>query len=312
MIAAACRSTAGPAPARDVRSDAARLDRAAHVCAKVASCSHPHDAARERDPGACVDWWIAHDRAAGEALAACVEAARGCAGVDACVRASGDARAIAFCREHAGARTGCDRARVVTCGEDDPNESTSVDCGAFGGTCGEVKHAGGLVARACVSQALCGAGAPDVRCDGRAIVACHDGAVERTECAPGARCEERRAADGAVSVLCEPPAHRHCDVVGARWCERSSLVSCQAHGPFGEAVETECSSFGLACDASGKSGASCVASVPRACERGAPKCDGDALVFCAAGRAMSVSCRDLGFAACNPDAHGVDAACTAD
>jgi hypothetical protein len=151
-----------------------------------------------------------------------------------------------------------------------------------------------------------------VRCDGtHAVVACHEGAVERTPCASGARCEEHRAADGAVTALCEPPAHRHCDAVGKRWCEEGKLVSCQAHGPFGEAVVSDCAAMGLSCDPRVEGGGACVVPGPRACERAAPRCDGDALVFCAAGRSARVSCRDVGFTACDPDAHGVDAACTA-
>jgi hypothetical protein len=35
------------------------LESAANRCAKISSCAHPHGAPRLRDPGACVDGWIA-------------------------------------------------------------------------------------------------------------------------------------------------------------------------------------------------------------------------------------------------------------
>jgi hypothetical protein len=304
-IAVACHASAPPAS--PTAGD--RIDRAARACAKIASCAHPHDAPPDRDPGTCVDSWLARAARDVEPLETCLGSAVGCGQVDACARERSDLVATAFCRAHPGSRSGCQGSRLVTCSEDDPAESLSTDCGAFGATCGDSKQSGGLLARACLSAALCPAGAPEVRCEGTAaIVSCHEGAVERTVCAAGARCEERRGADGAVSALCEPAEHRHCDVVGKRWCEQGRLATCEPHGPFGEVVTTDCPGLGLAC-AERAQEASCVAAGASPCERAAPRCDGEALAFCAAGRRYRLACRDLGFASCDPDAHGVDAAC---
>jgi len=288
---------------------AERLELAARTCAKVASCAHAHDPPRDRDPSTCVDAWVARATADADPFETCVAAAVGCEQVDACMRARGDAVATAYCRANPGARSGCQGNRLVTCTEDDPTESTSTDCAAFGATCGDSKQAGGLLTRACVSATLCPAGAPEVRCEGGAIVGCHDGVVDREVCAGGSRCEEHRAQDGTSSAVCESPGHRHCDAVGKRWCEQGKLVSCGPHGPFGEALVTDCGAVGLACDDHAEGGAACVVSGPRACVHAAARCEGDALTFCAAGRRFRLACGDLGFRGCDPDAHGVDAAC---
>jgi hypothetical protein len=312
LVAAACHSGAPPAGPTPAAAD--RLDRAARVCAMIASCAHPHDPPREREPAACVEAWLARAPAEAEPLETCLAAAVGCAQVDACARGRRDALATAYCRAHAGARTACEGARLVTCSEDDPGESTSTDCAAFGALCGDSKQSGGLLARACLSPALCPQGAPEVRCDGpaNAVVSCHEGAVERTACPAPARCEEHRAADGAVSAVCEPPGHRHCEAVGKRWCEQGKLAACEPHGPFGEAVVTDCAALGLVCDERPPSeAAACVAPGAHACDKTPPRCEGDALAFCAAGRRFRMTCRDLGFSACDPDAHGVEAACAA-
>jgi hypothetical protein len=303
-VVAACHPDASPlAPAP---LDA--LDRAARACARIASCAHPHDPPRDRDPGACVDGWLTRPAAEVGVLEACLDAAVGCAQVDACGRNRDDRAAAEFCGAHQGTRTGCDGTRLVTCSEDDPAESVSTDCAAFGALCGDSKQAGGLLVHACLSSALCPAGAPEVRCDGpSAILSCHEGAALRTACPSPGSCQEERGADGTVSAVCES-AHRHCDTVGKRWCEQGKLVSCQPHGPFGQAVVTDCAALGLSCD-SRADVASCVVPGTPACAQAAPRCDGGALTFCAAGRRFRLSCRDVGFAVCDPDAHGVDAAC---
>jgi hypothetical protein len=287
------------------------LERAARACARIASCAHSHDAPRDRDPGACVDAWLTRSADEVGRLEACLDTAIGCAKVDACARSRDDQAATAYCRAHPSTRTACDGNRLVTCSEDDPGESTSADCAAFGATCGDSKQAGGLLARACLSSNLCPAGAPETRCDGpSAILSCHEGAAVRTACGLPARCQEQRAADGSVSALCEPGPghHRHCETVGKRWCEEGRLVTCQPHGPFGQAVVTDCQALGLACDNRADT-AACVVPGARVCDHAAPHCEGSALTFCAAGRRFHLACSEIGFSACDPDAHGVDAAC---
>jgi hypothetical protein len=306
-VAFACR---GPAAASPAALDA-RFDQASRACAKIASCAHAHDAPRDRDPSACVDAWIVRPSGDFDEPVRCIVDAAGCDAVAACLRARGDPTAAAFCRQNAGARTGCDGDRLVTCSADDPADCTSIPCASFGARCGEWKQPGGLVSRACLSPSLCPAGAPEVRCEGpQSLVSCRDGAADRTECVGEARCLAVKGTDGVPSAICEPPAHRHCDAVGKRWCEGGSLVVCQPHGPFGEAVVSDCAALGLACDDHASAGAACVVPGRGACVAGAPRCEGGALAFCAAGRRVHVPCTELGFVTCDPDAHGVDAACT--
>jgi hypothetical protein len=267
LVVVACH-TAGPA---GLPTPGDRIDLAARICAKITSCAHAHDAPRDRDPAACVDASMARPFRQADPFDACVLAAQGCAGVDACARDRADAPTTAYCRSHAGTRTGCDGSHFVTCSPDDPAESSAVDCGAFGATCGDLPQAGGLMARGCIYPGLCPSGGPEMHCDGAlAVVTCRDGATERTACAGAARCEEHKGSDGAVSAVCESPGHRD---------EHAEL------------------------------GAARVAPGPRACEHAAPKCEGDTLTFCAAGRRFHLSCPELRLGACDPDAHGVDAAC---
>lgn len=249
-----------------------RLDLAARICAKVTSCAHPHDAPRDRDPAACVDASMAHPIKESDPLEACILAARSCAAVDACARDRADASTTSYCRSHPGTRTGCDGNHFIKCSPDDPAESTAVDCRAFGASCGDLPAAGGLMARGCISPSLCPAGAPEVHCDGAlGVVTCRDGATERTACPAAARCEEHKGNDGAVSA------------------------ACQSADPRDEHADL---------------GAARVAPGPRACEHAAPTCEGDTLTFCAAGRRFHVSCPQIGLGTCDPDARGVDAACS--
>jgi hypothetical protein len=313
VIVVACHDTPEPRPAPSAEAMLdARLDRAARTCASLASCAHSHDSPKERDPGACVEALVTRAPADAAAFEDCVARTHACSDVDVCVRARGDALATHYCRDHAGKHAGCEGSRLVTCSEDDPNESTSTDCASLPATCGELPQPGGLLAYGCVSSALCPAGASPSRCDGPgAVIACHDGAVEKTACVAPARCQELKSADGAIVALCEPPDHRHCTDVDKRWCDGGRLLSCRAHGPFGEVVVTDCALQGLSCAAAAEGGAECAVPGTPVCARGSPKCDGEALAFCAAGRRFRVSCRELGFASCDPDAHGVDAACAA-
>jgi hypothetical protein len=312
-VMVACRGTPDPAPAPGPQAVLdARLEKAARTCAGVASCAHPHDAARERDPGACVEALVTRAPAAADAFEGCVAKTKGCSDVDACVRARGDAAAAQFCRDHAGKHAGCVGTRLVTCSEDDPSEATSMDCAALAGTCAELPQPGGLLVYGCVSPSLCPAGASGSHCQGAgAVVSCHEGAAERTECAAPSRCTETKAADGTGLAFCEQPNHRHCTELDKRWCEDGRLLTCRSHGPVGEVVATDCALQGLTCEPSPDNGAECAVPGKPVCTRGSPTCEGESLAFCAAGRRFRVSCRDLGFAACDPDAHGVDAACSA-
>jgi hypothetical protein len=308
-------SAGEPATAAASSDDGAalRVASVSSACTKIVSCSHPHDAPRERDPAACVDWWVA-TAGADAAFSSCIGAAHDCAAVDVCVRRRGDPAAAAVCASRAKNDTTCDGGKLVQCGDDDPRESTLTDCAALSATCGEHTIEGGLVTRACLSASLCPDSAPAARCDGPgALVTCHEGAADRETCAASQRCEQLKGADGAPVASCEPNGHRHCDDVGARRCDGAKLTECAPHGATGVTRTVDCAAFGFDCDA--KSAHPCVAGAHAECDPGAadgaPRCDGDTLVFCAAGKRVRVSCIDVGFASCDPDAHGTEAACSA-
>ena len=308
--AVACQS-GGPSRPAESPSALRWAEFLGRACVAISSCAHPHDTSRESDPGACVDDWLGKGPNDAAVLAACVAATRGCAGVNACVRSRGDAEAIAFCSANHGLRAACSGDQLVTCSEDDPEESTSIDCATLSATCGESRPPGGLLTYACLAPSVCAPSVIESRCAGRgAVLSCREGAVERVECAAGANCVERQSSDGSREAVCETAAHRRCDAVSASWCEGTSLVQCQPQGVLSKAITSDCAAFGMVCDDHAASGPGCVVPGARACEARGPKCEGEALTFCAAGERLRVSCREEGFGGCDPDAHGVEAACT--
>jgi hypothetical protein len=160
-----------------------------------------------------------------------------------------------------------------------------------------------------LSPNLCPQGAPEARCDGSmAILTCKDGVVERSACATGGHCEEHRTTDGAEAALCEAPGHAHCKDVGKSRCAGGKLVQCAPHGPLGEERVLDCGAIGLACDEAGGR-AWCAVPGVRECDAAAARCAGEELSFCAAGHPVHVSCTALGFGPCDPDGHGLEAAC---
>jgi hypothetical protein len=264
-----------------------------------------------RDPGACVDWWIARVHNEEDPVHKCLEGAQTCEQIGACVHDKPDARAAAYCVGHAGILTGCDGDRLVTCGEDDARESHSEDCAALGAHCEERKIAGGLLVRACFSPRLCPDSAPQARCDGDSVVTCEDGAVERFACAAGMRCEEQRGADGERMAACvSKEVATRCDEPNSRYCDGNRLVECDLHGRRGETRVIDCGALGLHCHGRGTR-AACVTSEGAACEPSIPHCAGDTLGFCAAGHPMRVSCKEIGLGPCDPAARGAEAACRA-
>ena len=299
---------APPAPP----SDPPLLARIASACARVSACTLTQDVARFRDPGACVDWWLSEPDASGKAepLRACLVDATTCDKVSACMRGGGDARAAAFCGQRPGVVSGCDGDRLVSCAEDEGHESSVTDCSAIGASCREVKAAGGLVVRACWSADKCPAGAPEARCDGPdAVLSCRDGAFERVSCRPGTTCHERTDESGESVAACELPGRRRCDLRGARYCEDDRLVECERGGSRSTARVTDCVGFGLRCRGVGPR-AGCSVPTDVECDKELlPKCEGDSVVFCAAGRLAKVSCSGVGLGACDPSAKGSMAAC---
>lgn len=299
---------APPAPPKDPPA----LTVIAQACARVTACTHAHDAAKFRDPSACVDWWLSEsDPKTPDPLRKCLGDASTCDQVLACMHGGGDARAAAFCSQRPGVVSGCDGDRLVSCGEDDAHESSVVDCAAMGASCREVKSAGGLIVRACWSPQKCPAGAPDARCDGPGVVlSCRDGAFERVACRAGTTCEERRDEAGDATASCELPGRRRCDARGARHCEDDRLVECvTSPTSSGKAKVTDCVGFGLRCAGVGPR-AGCYVPTNVECDKEMlPKCEGGSVVFCAAGRVAKVSCGAIGLGTCDPSAKGPMAAC---
>lgn len=305
VVVAACGGQEPPPkapPAPPALRDPALIASAANACARVSACTPAQEAAKFRDPGACVEWW-----ASGEspALRTCLEKANGCDAVRQCIHGGGDARAAQFCADRPGVVSGCDGDRLISCGEDDGHESTVVDCAAIGANCREVKSTGGLVVRACSSPAKCPAGGPDLRCDGTsAIISCRDGAYERIACAAGTKCEERKDEVGDAAASCELPGQRRC-VGGMRRCENDRLVECER----GKAKVTDCVGQGLRCAGIGPR-ANCYVPENVECDTAMPpKCEGNSLVFCAAGRLEKIACSSIGLGICDPAAKGPFAAC---
>jgi hypothetical protein len=316
VVLAACGGQEPPANApvaASPRKDPASLQQVSETCARIASCTHAHDAPRLRDPSACVDWWVAHaDAAAPDPLQKCFTQATTCDQISTCIHGGGDARAADFCSKRPGVVSGCDGDRLVSCGDDDAQESTVTDCTSLGASCREMKSAGGLVIRACFAPQKCPPGSPEARCDGDgAVLSCHDGAIERAKCRPGTRCEEHKDDSGEATASCTLPGRRRCATLGARHCEGDRLVECSGADQVAKVRVSDCAGFGLRCTGSGPR-AGCYVPADVECDKEMlPKCDdgGQTLVFCAAGRLEKISCASLGMAICNPTARGPAAAC---
>ena len=292
------------------------LDDAAARCALIASCAHEHDAARFADPGACVAAFGSRlARGEKDAVYNCLapamkgaSSAKTCDAVSACTHDGEDPRAVRYCTAHAGALSACDGDVLVSCGGDDTGESTSVSCAEMGAKCNESQLAGGLIVRACFSEKQCPRGATGARCEGDSLVSCHDGAIERVKCDPGTRCAAHADAPGDDAAMCEPVTGGHCTEIEGKRCDGDKLVECVARGHGGNVRVTDCASAGLRCAGRGQR-ANCYVPTGVSCEPGPATCDGDALVFCAAGQPMRVSCTQLGLGGCGPAANGPNAAC---
>jgi hypothetical protein len=286
-------------------STSSRLGSLARSCARIASCAHTHDPLHSRDPAACVDHWILEGASP---TLACLSSALTCDAVGACLHSTPNAAGEAFCGAHPGELTGCDRNRLVLCGGDDPDEATLVDCASFGAECSALTQAGGLSTHACVDPRRCPPELTRAWCDGgKAVLACHDGEIERTACPAASPCHAHTEADGEQAAACEAPGHPSCKAPGSTQCVGSVLVTCEAHGHFGHEHSVDCAAAGLACTEVG--GRAACTDGPPECGRGQAVCEGDALTFCAAGKRVHVRCRELGLDACEVDGRGPEAAC---
>jgi hypothetical protein len=307
--AVACAGAASTPPSATVApiAAAAPVERVARQCALVASCSDEHDSSSLRTPQACVDWYLVNARDEAP-LSECMMKAKNCAAVEACTHARSDAVAEEYCKAHPGVLTACDGSRLISCQGEGAAESVATDCASLGGTCGERRQSG-LVERGCVSPQLCPDGAPDHRCDGEgAVIDCSMGIAERDTCPPSSRCVADHDESGAPTARCRSASGRDCTMGGAAFCEGDVAYACVQSGRFRGLHSADCGAFGLACSVrSGR--VVCTRRGEAACTAGAASCAGDELVFCAAGQPLRVSCKDLGFAGCDPAGGGGEALC---
>lgn len=288
-------------PSIEASPEIARIGK---VCARVASCADPHDATHLRNPTSCIDWWLVNTTVESDTIA-CLSKAASCQDVEACTHDPVDRGAIDWCVAHPGVLGTCDGTRLYSC-SDDPAESSAIDCATLGGTCIEQRVAGGLVVRGCASQKLCPPNAPLARCEGNAIVRCEDGIAERRECAKTTRC----IAGGEEGASCEGEPNQdrpqRCLKPGFAACDGDRVTFCMLVGRNAWLRTTDCKRWDMTCGMrNGR--ANCTSKVIGCADT--PRCDGENLVFCAAGTEMRVSCKELGFSRCDPAARAQEAAC---
>jgi len=299
----ACPASPTRAPDFPAEDTNAKLARIARQCALVASCSDEHDASNLQTPAACVDWYVVNSRDESP-LATCVMRARSCEDVTRCTHPPPNPSAEGYCRAHPGVLTACENSHLYTCQGSEGVESTAVDCSELGGTCRE-KRVGELVERGCTSPSLCPADAPEHRCDGDIIVDCQDGIASRDPCPAGWRCAATKDDQG---VRCVSGRGRECDLAGTAFCEGDVAYACVQNGRYAGLHSADCAAMGLACAVrSGR--VSCVHRGPPTCATSPASCAGDDLRFCANGDTFRVSCKDLGFARCDPSGGGGAALC---
>ncbi len=223
---------------------------AGDLCARVSACTDSHDPAWLRTPSECVEHWLS-EAPAFKAVWPCLTTAPTCDAIHACIAPLGDPRAAEYCRVHNDKPSACERNVLYVCA-DEENEVISIDCVSLEASCTEVHLEGGLVTHGCVAPKLCPAGAPVARCvNDKTVVRCENGAAEREVCLGDTRCVEFREEADEVFAMCEPPNHAHCDRVHQSYCEGTSLVLCEPHGPTGAKRTIPCASFGLLCTAHG-------------------------------------------------------------
>ncbi len=279
---------------------------AANRCARVSSCADVHDASQFRDPSTCVDWWLVNVNDE-RPLADCVMRANDCAAVHACTHEREDRAATDFCVSHPRVFSACDGTRFISCEGDEGQESTLVDCATLGGTCGQI-DGGGLVVRGCISERACPAGSPERRCAGDALIGCESGIASRVSCTKGTRCVASRDENGNPTASCEAEGSIRCTSASTARCEGDVAVACVVNGRYPGVHRTSCTDYGLTCAMRGGR-TSCVSPTPACAVGGPARCDGDDLVFCAAGQEARIGCKSLGFLSCAADGKGPSAAC---
>ncbi len=307
VLIAACGAEKPP-EVPHVVAPAEKVSEIARHCARIASCADAHDPTHLRNPTSCTDWWLVSTNEEAE-LIGCISRATTCKALEQCTHDPKDLGAGAFCTAHPSVLGVCDGPRLYNC-SDDPSESSATDCAALGGTCVEQRVAGGLVVRGCTSPKLCPPGAPEQRCDKDAVVRCEDGLADYHACPHGTHCAAHASA-GEVTASCEGESTvgrlQRCAKPGYAACQGDRATFCTLVGKDAWLREQDCNVWGMTCGVrNGR--ANCMAR-GATCLGADPKCDGDTLVFCAAGTEMRVSCKELGFSKCDPALRGPEAGC---
>ena len=284
-----------------------------HTCARISSCARKNDPQQYRDASQCVERWLAWSEEK-NASVQCFDNARSCADVDACLHRHNDTHVTAICNKHSGESTFCEGETLYQCDDENDDESRAHLCTDVKGECQEHKTHDGLSGRACISPEMCPQAAPESRClDATTLLTCDNGAADRAKCDPGETCQQVRDENGEPAAYCAKPEQTQCDRVGQRYCEGSKLVKCAPAGARGAAEVLDCAKYGLICDGtSARAGCRMPIAPQVGCHGLNARCrTGDQLEFCALGLRAAVSCMSLGFASCDPDGNGLEAACSA-
>ncbi len=281
-----------------------------HSCARISSCARKNDPQQYREASQCVERWLAWSEENNVAVH-CFGSALSCSDVDKCMHRRNDARVTAICNKHSGESTFCDGETLYQCDDENDEESRAIACNEVKGECKEHATHDSLSARACLSPEMCPPGAPESRClDTVTLLTCDSGAAERTSCDPGETCQNVRDENSEPTAYCAKSEQKQCTRIGQRYCEGSKLVRCTPAGARGAAEVLDCARYGLACDGSSASPACRVPVELIGCHDSTARCRGsDQLEFCALGLRVAVSCKALGFASCDPDGNGLEAAC---
>lgn len=331
LFVVACGASPSPSQAPSGKALAAQgsgaraplvLEARVNSCALLSSCSRSTDPTWTRDVGGCVARGLALGM--NDAVLACVDAARTCTDVDACLGREHEAEARPLCDARAAAADAsgnavplvfCDANRVVSCEEGHPQMTA---CAEVGGTCREFKIASGVIIRGCHAPQLCGPDAPASRCDAQGrVVTCQQGLGERTRCPIGMRCADFRTPDGEPDARCLPLSEKGsapCVPGTPGRCDGEVAVRCVAgEDGRGSWMVTDCAASALACReliGAGSPTKDVTCMVPggdadawsAACVPGPARCERGAVRLCAGGIPVRLHCETLGLGPCQYEA----------
>jgi len=284
------------------------------TCALVSACMAA-EGEHESFGGQCAMLYL-YDRAAGRdrgsdvaltaSLLDCVDRARDCEGVRACVQA--DTEQTAACYGHGDDQI-CVGDVLVECWQDDEAPPDAFDCAAADLICGERDG------EADCGESTCDPDSDEARCDGELLLECTDSGVwQARDCryeqsvscsgsAGGFECTLEAGgtcgsgADGEVTCIGDGA---NCDEESfATVCEGDVVVSCRE----GKEARLDCSQLApeLTCGPDAQlAGMSCVAEANECrVDSYDESCAGGVITFCALGEVASLDCKAKGLTACS-------------